>query len=251
MREPDAEPLRIALRGASGRLGRVVEEALAEVPDLEVTARPGRGEALGGILPGQADILLDLTAPDALADLDAAIGPGRWVVVGTSGVGEAELSRWRARLGNGAGAVLVVPNFALGAVLLQRFAAEAVRWLPAVEIVELHHAGKKDSPSGTAAETARRIAAARGDGRSAAGSAEGPFRGGRVHGIPIHSVRLPGLLAHQEVLFGGAGEVLSLRHDTLDRKAFVPGILLALRKVRDLVGLHVGLEACLPPAEGG
>jgi 4-hydroxy-tetrahydrodipicolinate reductase len=146
--------------------------------------------------------------------------------------------------------VLVVPNFCIGVVLMQRWAVQAARFYRDVEIIELHHERKVDSPSGTAADTARRIASVR-DGSQNRNADASEFRGGRIDGIPVHSVRLSGLLAHQEVLLGGDGEVLTIRHDSMDRRSFMPGVLRAIRKVQSLQGVVVGLEHCLDELQPG
>jgi len=169
-------------------------------------------------------------------------------VVGTTGLGQAELAEVDRLLQEAGGRcnVVVESNFAIGAVLMQRFAEEAARFFPAAEVIELHHEGKLDAPSGTARATAERVAKARGQ------SWEGPstesiegVRGGDVQGVRVHSVRLPGLVAHQEVIFGGTGQTLSIRHDSLDRTSFMPGVLLAVKAVAGRPGLTVGLEALL------
>ncbi len=252
--EANSPRLGLVLRGAGGRMGLEVERAVADEGSFEIRARPKRGEDLLSLAAEKdSEVFLDLTEPSALGDLDRLVDRGVRLVVGTSGVGEERLECWSRACAESGSTVLVIPNFCLGVVLLQRFSAWAAVHFPEVEICEMHHEGKKDSPSGTAADTARRIRRVRGD-RGPAG--EDPFRGGFVHGIPIHSVRLPGFLAHQICWFGGAGEILTIRHDVRDRKAFMPGVLAALHAAFRLEGLHVGLEHCLeglppPPGEGG
>jgi 4-hydroxy-tetrahydrodipicolinate reductase len=219
--------LRVALSGATGKVGRVVEPAIRTADDLELagTAAPSLGRSLADVLAGGADVAVDFSVPAAAADAcRAAIAARVPLVLGTSGLSGEPL----AALGREAAAAGVplfhAPNFAVGAVLMMRFAAEARRLLPACEIVELHADTKVDAPSGTAVATRQLL-------------------GGDV---PVHSVRLPGLVAHQEVLLGGPGQVLTIRHDTTSREAFVPGVLLALRRVHELrAGLTVGLEALL------
>lgn len=199
--------------------------------------------------PGQADVLVDLSvAASAVPNSAHAMACGAAPVIGTTGIsaeGLQELRQTSARTGVPA---MVIPNFSIGAVLMMKFAEEAARWLPDAEIIELHHNKKADAPSGTAMLTADRIAAA----RKAAPSADptktekvAGARGGKHHDIAMHSVRLPGLLAHQMVLFGGQGEVLTIKHDSMDRSSFMPGVLLAVRGVRDLSGLTVGLDKLL------
>jgi 4-hydroxy-tetrahydrodipicolinate reductase len=212
--------VRILLFGAGGKVGSALAPRLAEAGH-EVTGA-GRGESWE---PGGHDAAVDFTRPDAVrANVERCLGGGVPCVVGTTGLGPDELAALDA-LGRARGvACFVAPNFAVGAVLMMRFAAEAARFLPRAEIVELHHEAKVDAPSGTARATAEAM-------------------GGDV---PIHSVRLPGLVAHQEVLLGGDGELLTIRHDTLSREAFVPGVLLALERLPTLSpGLTVGLEALL------
>ena len=263
--------IRVGVIGAAGRMGRMVCRAVAEDPDLALVAALDRshvGEPVGVIagLPGaddgvrvtddpqillQADteVAVDFTHPSVVMDnVRWAVEHAVHIVVGTTGIGDddlAEIERLLEKGGNESN-VVVAPNFAIGAVLAQRFAAEAARYFPAAEIVELHHEGKADAPSGTALATARRIASER------AGAWRGPdaesvqgSRGGDVEGIRIHSVRLPGLVAHQEVILGGQGQLLTIRHDSLDRSSFMPGVLLAIQEVVRRPGLTVGLEPLL------
>jgi len=242
--------LRVAVIGAGGRLGALTVELVRSVPDLElVGAWSSRDDWLRALPTSRAQVALEATraglgAEHALALLAAGVRP----VVATSGVtpGEGErLDREARRLGLGG---LIVPNFSLGALLLQRFAAEAARHFPDAEILELHHERKADAPSGTALETARRMGAARDGGRAQPARADEPReRGGRHAGIPVHSVRLPGFYAHQEVLFGAAGESLRLCHDMSGPAAFGPGILAALRFAASAVGVARGLEHALDP----
>jgi len=201
-----------------------------------------------GELDGVVDVAVEVTRPpNGARHAGELLDLGIHAVVGTSGVTDDELESLQQRAGTSSSNVLVVPNFALGAVLLQQFAEVAAQHLPHVEVVELHHDGKADAPSGTAMATAARIAAARTDqSPPVGGDAEHPgARGYTHHGIPVHSVRLPGLVAHQEVLFGGTGEVLTLRHDSMSRDSFAAGIVLAVRGVADLSGVTVGLDTLL------
>jgi 4-hydroxy-tetrahydrodipicolinate reductase len=189
-------------------------------------------------------------------DVRWAIDHGVHIVVGTTGIGAAELDEIRALLENeeNESHVIVAPNFAIGAVLMQRFAAEAARYLPAAEIIELHHDGKVDAPSGTALSTAARLAKARREGwEGPEGESVRGVRGGEAEGVRVHSVRLPGLVAHQEVIFGGPGQTLTIRHDSMDRESFMPGVLLAIKQVATRKGLTVGLEPLLdlPPLPEG
>lgn len=210
-----AAPIRVAVAGAAGRMGSTVCEAVGGAADMELTGRadPALDTSLADVLPG-ADVVVDFTTPDtAQANALACLEAGVHVVIGTTGFDPAPL---QAAAATSAGNVLIAPNFAIGAVLMMRFAAEAARHFPKAEIIELHHDRKLDAPSGTAARTASLMEP----------EMDGP--------VPIHSVRLPGLVAHQEVLFGGLGETLTIRHDSLSRESFMPGVLLAVRAVPTL-----------------
>lgn len=221
---------RVVVAGAAGRMGATSCEAIEAAEDLELSGRadPSLGVELAELLP-EADVVVDFTTPDAApGNVRAAIEAGVHAVVGTSGFEHEPLRAAAAEAGAGA-RVLVVPNFAIGAVLMMRFAAEAAKHMPEAEIVELHHDRKLDAPSGTAKRTASLIGDA----------------GGNVH-EPIHSIRLPGLVAHQEVILGAEGQTLSIRHDSIDRVSFMPGVLLAVRGVASLPDPYtVGLEALL------
>jgi 4-hydroxy-tetrahydrodipicolinate reductase len=222
----------VAVAGAAGRMGQAVCEAVEGAPDLELCGRadPQLGTTVEQVLEG-ADVLVDFTQPDAaLANALAALAAGVNAVVGTTGF-DVEPLRVAAsdRRGAGAANAFFAPNFAIGAVLMTRFAVEAARHMAAAEIIELHHDAKVDAPSGTAKRTAQLMAEVTG------GSPP-----------PIHSVRLPGLVAHQEVILGDVGQTLSIRHDSLSRESFMPGVLLAVRRVGDLPDpLTVGLESLL------
>ena len=224
--------IRVAVAGAAGRMGEAVCEAVQGADDMELTGRadPLLGTTLEQLLSG-AEVVVDFTRPDAaLQNALACVRAGVHVVVGTTGFDPAPLQREVERADGRAHAFLA-PNFAIGAVLMMRFAADAARHMPRAEIIELHHEGKVDAPSGTAARTADLI--------GAAGAAARPA---------IHSVRLPGLVAHQEVIFGDAGQTLTIRHDSLSRESFMPGVLLAVRRVASLEQpLTVGLEKLLWP----
>ncbi len=221
---------RVVVAGASGRMGATSCDAIEAADDLELTGRadPALGAELSELV-GDADVVVDFTTPDAApGNVRTCVKAGVHAVVGTTGFDHEPLRAAAADAGGGAN-VLVVPNFAIGAVLMMRFAAEAAAQMPEAEIVELHHDGKLDAPSGTAKRTAELIDEA----------------GGNVHD-PIHSVRLPGLVAHQEVIFGAEGQTLTIRHDSIDRSSFMPGVLLAVRRVGSLPeAFTVGLEACL------
>ncbi|HET8640126.1 MAG TPA: 4-hydroxy-tetrahydrodipicolinate reductase [Solirubrobacterales bacterium] len=220
---------RVAVSGAAGRMGQAVCEAVEGAEDLELSGRadPSLDAGLAEVL-GDADVVVDFSTPDtALENAKACLGAGVHVVVGTTGF-DLEAMRAAAEEAGGANC-FVAPNFAIGAVLLMEAAQLAARHMPECEIVELHHDRKLDAPSGTAKRTAELIREA----------------GGNVH-EPIHSVRLPGLVAHQEVIFGGEGQTLSIRHDSIDRRSFMPGVLLAVRKVPELPErFTVGLETLL------
>ena len=234
-------PRRIAVVGAGGRMGRLACAEVDAADDLDLLVGIGRGDDLEPAYA--ADVALEVSTPaSVLANTQALLGAGVPTVVGASGLDDDGLETLAGAAADAA--CLVVPNFAVGAVLLMRLAEQVARHLPDVEITELHHERKVDAPSGTAAATARRIAAARSD-VTVPGPADSPARGLQVDGVPVHSVRLPGLVASQEVVFGGVGQTLTLRHDTVDRTAFMPGVLLALRHVGELTGLHVGLDVLL------
>ncbi len=220
--------IRVAVSGAAGRMGQTVCEAVEGAADLELAAKadPALGVELASVL-GEADVVVDFSTPDtALDNVRACLGAGVHAVVGTTGF---DLDALREAAEGGEANCFVAPNFAIGAVLLMEAAQLIAGHMPECEIVELHHDRKLDAPSGTAKRTAELIRAA----------------GGHVH-EPIHSVRLPGLVAHQEVVFGGEGQTLSIRHDSIDRVSFMPGVLLAARKVADLPDrFTVGLEKLL------
>ena len=251
----------VLVSGAAGRMGsEVVRTVLAE-PDLELVAAvdPGRaGDPVGegtslryepdlaaAIDATRPQVMVDFTHPSVVAGtITTALGKGVHCVVGTTGLATDELERLAASAKDGA-CLFMAPNFAIGAVLMMRFAGQAARYMPHVEIIELHHDRKADAPSGTALRTASLIAEARAEAPEAPGReteiAEGA-RGALVNGVSIHSVRLPGLVAHEEVLFGGQGQTLSIRHDSIDRTSFMPGVVLAIRSVVGRSGLIIGLE---------
>lgn len=228
-------------------MGSTTCAAVRDDQDLELVAALDAGDRRDALVDAGAEVCVDFTHPDSVMDnVTWLLRAGVHAVVGTTGLTETDLSALRDL--TGPANALVAPNFAVGAVLLMAFARQAVRHLPHVEIVELHHDAKADAPSGTALRTAELIAAARdedGVGSVPAGPAGEPARGGVHGGVPIHSVRLPGLVAHQEVVFGGQGQTLTLRHDSTDRTSFMPGVLLAIKAVPGLPGLTVGLEAVL------
>ncbi len=246
------DPLRVGVLGARGRMGAEVCRAVEAAAGMEIVAMVDAGDRMLDIADVGAEVVVDFTHPDVVMDnLRFCVEHDIHCVVGTSGFSVERLDtikEWLARK-PGLG-VLIAPNFALGAVLTVKFAQLAARYYPSAEIIELHHAGKADAPSGTAAYTARLIAAA----RTAAGVGKAPdattaaldgARGALVDDVPVHSVRLAGLVAHQEVLFGGEGETLTIRHDSLDRQSFMPGVLLGVREIVNRPGLTLGLENLL------
>jgi 4-hydroxy-tetrahydrodipicolinate reductase len=230
--------IRVAVAGAAGRMGETVCTAVEGAEDMQLVARadPLLGTTLEEALTGvhRPEVVVDFTRPDtALANALSCVRAGVHVVIGTTGFDPAPLSQARPADGNPKANVLIAPNFAIGAVLMMRFAVEAARHMAKAEIIELHHDQKLDAPSGTAARTAHLIA-------EATGGAE------RAGGIPIHSVRLPGIVANQEVIFGDVGQTLTIRHDTIGRESFMPGVLLAIRRVGSLEQSPVvGLEQLL------
>ncbi len=246
------DEIRVAVLGAAGRMGSTVVRAVDEAPDLTLAATVDAEGDLTAVSDAGAHVAVDFTVPAVTEqNVHALIDRGVHAVVGTTGWTDEALSRVRDHLTTAPGVgVLVVPNFALGAVLAESFAAQAARWFESVEVVELHHPDKVDAPSGTARATARAIAAARtAAGRgpvpdATAQSLEGA-RGADVDGIRVHAVRLRGLTAHQEVLLGNPGEQLTIRHDSFDRISFMPGVLLGVRRVGGLPGLTVGLGPLL------
>lgn len=239
--------IRVGVVGAAGRMGSAVCQAVTDAEGMEVAARVDLGDPLSKV--DGCDVVVDFTNPDVvMATLEHCIPAGIHVVVGTSGFDDTRLDQVRQILqGHEGVGVLVAANFSIGAVLMMRFAATAAPYFESVEIVELHHPDKLDAPSGTAVRTASMIAAAR-DGRpspDATTSALDGARGALVDAVPVHSVRLRGLIAHQEVLLGGVGETLTIRHDSLDRSSFMPGVVLGVRKIAEHPGLTVGLDAFL------
>jgi 4-hydroxy-tetrahydrodipicolinate reductase len=246
------EVLRVGVIGARGRMGTQVCQAVDAAEDLDLVATVGDADWLFSLSDAGSQVVVDFTHPDVVMDhIRFCVDQNIHCVVGTSGIDEERQQIIRGWLEHKPDlGVIVVPNFAYGAVLSARFAREAARFFESVEIVELHHANKIDAPSGNALATAKGAAAA----RAAVGLGAGPdataqelpgARGAVVGDIHIHSVRLPGLVSHQEVLFGSTGELLTIRHDSLDRSSFMPGVLLAIRSVGSRPGLTLGLEALL------
>jgi 4-hydroxy-tetrahydrodipicolinate reductase len=238
---------RVGVLGARGRMGAEVCRAVEAADDLDLVARVEVSDPLDGLR--DAEVVVDFTTPAAVMDnLAWCIGAGRHVVVGTTGFDDQRLDTVRGWLPDAPGVgVVIAPNFGIGAVLMMRFAAEAAPYFDSVEIVELHHPNKVDAPSGTARRTAELIAAARAGTPSpdATTDALDGARGADVDGIHVHALRIAGMVAHQEVVLGTEGETLSIRHDSLHRSSFMPGVLLAVRGISARPGLTVGLEPLL------
>ena len=245
------ETIRVGVLGARGRMGGEICRTVAAAPDLELVAQIDLGDQLSVLVDTGTQVVVDFTHPGAAPDnVRFAVDHGIAAVVGTSGFDAARLDTVRGWLAERPGHVLVAPNFGVGAVLAMQFARQAARFFDSVEVIELHHAGKVDAPSGTAVRTAALLA----DARREAGLGAPPdatteelpgARGADVDGIRVHSVRLPGLVAHQEVVLGTDGETLTIRHDSMNRSSFMPGVLLAVRNVLQRPGLTVGLEPLL------
>lgn len=238
---------RVAVIGAAGRMGATVCAAVEGADDLELVGRYDAGDDLGDL--GGADVVVEFTVPaSSPANVRRALALGADVVVGTTGWSSERVAALEADLAGFPGrGVLIAPNFAIGAILMMEFARKAAAFYESVEVIELHHPNKVDAPSGTAARTSALIAAARTEAGLPAvpdATTDDPdgARGARVDGIPTHAVRLRGLVAHQEVLFGGEGEMLTIRHDSFDRVSFMPGVLTAVRRIGDHPGVTVGLE---------
>ncbi|WP_405998147.1 4-hydroxy-tetrahydrodipicolinate reductase [Streptomyces sp. NBC_00829] len=241
--------LRVAVLGAKGRIGSEAVRAVEAADDMELVVALGRGDKLEALVDSGAQVVVELTTPaSVMGNLDFCVRHGIHAVVGTTGWTDERLAQLNTSLAaSPQTGVLIAPNFSIGAVLTMKFAQQAARFFESVEVVELHHPNKADAPSGTATRTAQLIAAARAE----AGSAPQPdatvtaldgARGADVDGVPVHAVRLRGLLAHQEVLLGAEGETLTIRHDSLHHSSFMPGILLGVRRVVSAPGLTFGLE---------
>jgi len=217
--------------------------------DLTLSAEVDAGDPLSLLTEGDTEVVIDFTHPDVvMGNLEFLIANGIHAVVGTTGFTQQRVEQVQSWLAEKNTSVLIAPNFAIGAVLSMHFAKQAAPFFDSAEVIELHHPHKADAPSGTAARTAKLIAEARKGlppNPDATSSSLPGARGADVEGIPVHSVRLAGLVAHQEILFGTQGETLTIRHDSLDRTSFVPGVLLAVRRIRERPGLTVGLEPLL------
>ena len=242
--------IRVVVNGAKGRMGQETKKAVRAAEDMELVGECDLGDDLAGVASRErADAIVDFTVPTvAMENARQIVGTGCAGVIGTTGFTPQDIEELRSAVGDREKGLLIAPNFAIGAVLMMRFAADAARFMPEVEIIELHHPGKADAPSGTALKTAGAIAQARREaGVSAAepvGAGDAP-RGKLVEGVCVHSVRLTGLLAHQEVIFGGEGQTLSIRHDTQSRASFMPGVLLGVREMVNRKGFFYGLESLL------
>ena len=241
--------INVSVLGARGRMGAEVVKAVSGAKDLKLVAELDLGDSLDQLISSKAEVVVDFTTPDSvMANLEFLISHGVHAVVGTTGFDAARIKKVEALLSaNPTVGVLIAPNFAIGAVLMMEFAEKAAKYFESAEIIELHHPDKVDAPSGTAARTAELMTTA----RKSAGLSSMPdatttsldgARGATVGEVPVHSIRLRGLVAHQEVLLGGPGETLSIRHDSLDRAGFMPGVLLGVRQVVSHKGLTFGLE---------
>ncbi|HVL80709.1 MAG TPA: 4-hydroxy-tetrahydrodipicolinate reductase [Actinomycetota bacterium] len=250
---------KVGVLGAAGRMGQAVCGAVYADPALELVARvdpgvDGFADSPHALVDAEASVAVDFTRPDAVMDnVRFCIEHGIHVVVGTTGLSDADLTEIEQLTSSSAANVLVAPNFSIGAILMMHFANQAARYLGSCEIVELHHNDKLDAPSGTALRTARGVArvweehgrppggeAAEGEEETVTGA-----RGAEVSEVRVHSLRLQGLVAHQEVVFGGVGQTLTIRHDSIDRSSFMPGVVMAVKAIADLRGLTVGLERLL------
>lgn len=243
------EVTRVGVLGARGKMGSTVVTAVNNAVGMEVVAALDLGDSLDALVANKADVVVDFTTPDAvMGNLEFVINNGIHAVVGTTGFDDSRIATLRSLLSKKPSVgVLIAPNFGLGAILMMEFAKKAAPLFESVEIVELHHPNKVDAPSGTAKRTAELIAQSRREANSAPmpdATKEGlaGARGANVGGVPIHSVRARGFVAHQEVIFGGVGETLTIRHDSLDRQSFMPGVLLGISKVVNVSGLTFGLE---------
>ena len=240
--------IKVGVLGARGRMGSEVVKAVTDASDLELVAALDLGDSLDSLITNGAQVVVDFTTPDSvMANLEFLISHNIHAVIGTTGFDDARIAKIKSLLETSKSGVLIAPNFAIGAVLMMEFATKAAKYFESAEIIELHHPNKVDAPSGTAARTAELMAKARKEGGlapmpDATSTSLDGARGAKVGDIPVHSVRLRGLVAHQEVLLGGIGETLSIRHDSIDRVGFMPGVLLGVRQVISHPGLTFGLE---------
>jgi 4-hydroxy-tetrahydrodipicolinate reductase len=246
------EAIRVGVLGGRGRMGQQVCKAVDAAPDLELVAMVDAGDWLFSLADADSQVLVDFTHPDVVMDnIRFAIDQGIHAVVGTTGITDERLDTIRTWLADSPSTgILVAPNFGIGAVLSMKFAQLAARYYDSAEVVEFHHPKKADAPSGTALRTAELIAAARREAGldappDATTQARDGARGTDVGGVHVHALRIAGMVAHQEIVFGAEGETLTIRHDSLDRVSFMPGVLLAVRSIVTRPGLTVGLEALL------
>ena len=241
--------IKVGVLGARGRMGAEVVAAVEAAADCQLVAALDLGDSLDQLVASGAQVVVDFTTPDSvMANLEFLITHKIHAVIGTTGFDDTRLAKLKSlSSAHPEVGVLIAPNFAIGAVLMMEFAAKAAKYFESAEIIELHHPNKVDAPSGTASRTAELIAAARKEAKlpampDATSTSLDGARGALVGDVPVHSVRLRGLVAHQEVLFGGLGETLSIRHDSLDRAGFMPGVLLGIRSVISRPGVTFGLE---------
>ena len=241
--------IKVGVLGARGRMGAEVVAAVEAAADCQLVAALDLGDSLDQFVASGAQVVVDFTTPDSvMANLEFLITHNIHAVVGTTGFDDARMAKLNAlSSAHPEVGILIAPNFAIGAVLMMEFAAKAAKYFESAEIIELHHPNKVDAPSGTASRTAGLISAARKEAKlsvmpDATSTSLDGARGALVGDVPVHSVRLRGLVAHQEVLFGGLGETLSIRHDSLDRAGFMPGVLLGIRSVISRPGVTFGLE---------
>ncbi|RUP05292.1 MAG: 4-hydroxy-tetrahydrodipicolinate reductase [Mycobacterium sp.] len=242
--------MRVGVLGAKGKVGATMVQAVESADDLTLSAQVDQGDALSLLSDSGTEVVIDFTHPDVVMDnLKFLIDNGIHAVVGTTGFTNERIELVESWLAKNPGtSVLIAPNFAIGAVLSMHFAKQAAPFFDSIEVIELHHPHKADAPSGTATRTAKLIAEARKGlppNPDATTTSLPGARGADVDGIPVHAVRLAGLVAHQEILFGTEGETLTIRHDSLDRTSFVPGVLLAVRRIRERPGLTIGIEPLL------
>ncbi len=238
--------IRVIVNGANGKMGKIAVSAVNESPELTLVAQTGRHDNVADVIAQQkAEVVIDFTTPEVVfANAKVIIQAGARPVIGTTGLTPPQIETLASLCAQKKLGGIIAPNFSLGALLMMRYARDAAKYLPDVEIIEMHHPRKLDAPSGTSIKTAQMIADAR-DLSKASPFKNAPARGETHHGVQIHSVRLPGFYSHQTVIFGGHGEVLTLCHQGIDRQCCIPGIILACREVMSLQGLVYGLENIL------
>jgi 4-hydroxy-tetrahydrodipicolinate reductase len=241
--------IKVGVIGAAGRMGSEARRAIEDDPELELVAGVGHRDSLDALTAAGAEVAVDFTTPGAVKDnVRFCVDNGIHIVVGTTGLGDEGLAEIEGWMRDSSANVVVAPNFAIGAVLMMSFAARAAPWFKTADIVERHHERKLDSPSGTALRTAKLMNEGRREPWSSPSGGQESLsgsRGGDAGGIRVHSLRVPGSVAHQEVVLGSPGETLTIRHDSLERASFMPGVVLAVKKVPSLSGLTVGLEHLL------